>query len=281
MMTKRTGSLLGNIAASGSIQRRRMCTMDRNRCWTARCSFDGVRVPRFLYGTAWKEDATQRLAELALRQGFRGIDTANQRRHYNEAAVGRAIAAAIASGIVSAGRAVPANEVHVPRRSGSSLAVRSGGADRNASRAIVRQLACDILGWRRSTPICCTGPAQRAGWRSADWAAWRAMEAIHDSGRTSLARREQCFARAASGAVREARVRPRFVQNRCFAATGWDRSVREFCAANDIGLPGVFAADRQRQGAGASGNGPNRAAARSVRQRRLCSGSLWRSGWYR
>ena len=24
---------------------------------------DGVRVPRFLYGTAWKEDATQRLVE--------------------------------------------------------------------------------------------------------------------------------------------------------------------------------------------------------------------------
>ena len=49
---------------------------------------DGVRVPRFLYGTAWKEDATQRLTELALKQGFRAIDTANQRRHYDEAAVG-------------------------------------------------------------------------------------------------------------------------------------------------------------------------------------------------
>src|SRR5947209_17840903 len=58
-----------------------------------------VRVPRFLYGTAWKEDATQRLAELALKQGFRGIDTANQRRHYDEAAVGRAISAAAAGGV--------------------------------------------------------------------------------------------------------------------------------------------------------------------------------------
>src|SRR5438067_7170090 len=61
----------------------------------------GVRVPRFLYGTAWKEDETERLTALALRQGFRGIDTANQRRHYHEAAVGRAVAASIASGLVS------------------------------------------------------------------------------------------------------------------------------------------------------------------------------------
>ena len=61
-------------------------------------SIDGV--PRFLYGTAWKEEETQRLTELALRQGFRGIDTANQRRHYHEAAVGQAISASIASGLV-------------------------------------------------------------------------------------------------------------------------------------------------------------------------------------
>ena len=60
-------------------------------------SIDGVRVPSFLYGTAWKEQETQRLTELALRQGFRGIDTANQRRHYDEAAVGRAVASPLAS----------------------------------------------------------------------------------------------------------------------------------------------------------------------------------------
>src|SRR2546423_11397090 len=63
-------------------------------------SIEGVRVPRFLYGTAWKEDQTQRLTELALQQGFRGIDTANQRHHYNEPAVGRAISAPIANGLV-------------------------------------------------------------------------------------------------------------------------------------------------------------------------------------
>src|SRR6516165_9021989 len=62
---------------------------------------DGVRVPRFLYGTAWKEGATRPLTELALRQGFRGIDTANQRRHYDEAAVGQALGATIAGGLLA------------------------------------------------------------------------------------------------------------------------------------------------------------------------------------
>jgi diketogulonate reductase-like aldo/keto reductase len=58
-------------------------------------------IPDFLYGTAWKEDRTPALTELALRMGFRGIDTANQRRHYFEAGVGQGLAAAYRAGVVS------------------------------------------------------------------------------------------------------------------------------------------------------------------------------------
>ena len=48
--------------------------------------------PSFLYGTAWKEAETERLTLLAIEQGFRGIDTANQRKHYFEDGVGTAVA---------------------------------------------------------------------------------------------------------------------------------------------------------------------------------------------
>ena len=58
-------------------------------------------MPDFLYGTAWKEDRTAPLTELALRVGFRGVDTANQRRHYFEAGVGQGLAAAYRSGVVT------------------------------------------------------------------------------------------------------------------------------------------------------------------------------------
>ncbi len=64
-------------------------------------TIEGVDVPSFLYGTAWKEAATQELTELAIAQGFRGIDTANQRKHYDEAAVGRGITAAMAGGQIA------------------------------------------------------------------------------------------------------------------------------------------------------------------------------------
>src|SRR5437773_9156511 len=61
----------------------------------------GVSVPGFFYGTAWKEARTEDLARLALDSGFRAIDTANQRRHYVEAAVGTAASSVLSSGGLS------------------------------------------------------------------------------------------------------------------------------------------------------------------------------------
>ena len=56
-------------------------------------------LPALIYGTAWKEDDTERLVSLALETGFRGIDTANQRKHYHEAQVGNALTAAFGRGL--------------------------------------------------------------------------------------------------------------------------------------------------------------------------------------
>jgi len=38
-------------------------------------AIDGVEVPQFLYGTAWKEDQTQHLVELALESYWRLLPT--------------------------------------------------------------------------------------------------------------------------------------------------------------------------------------------------------------
>jgi hypothetical protein len=44
-------------------------------------------IARIIYGTAWKKSATAELVSLAIRSGFRGIDTACQPKHYDEPAV--------------------------------------------------------------------------------------------------------------------------------------------------------------------------------------------------
>jgi diketogulonate reductase-like aldo/keto reductase len=196
-------------------------------------SIEGVRVPRFLYGTAWKEDQTQRLTELAVQQGFRGIDTANQRRHYHEAAVGQAIAASTASGLLAR------DDLFLQTK----FTFRRGQDDRlpyDPEAPVLIQVeqsfasSLEHLGTEVIDSYLLHGPTQRVGLAPADWEAWRAMEAIHDSGRARLLGVSNVTLEQLQSLCQQARVRPRFVQNRCYAVRGWDRRVREFCAANGL-----------------------------------------------
>jgi len=59
-----------------------------------------TKIPKLVYGTAWKKDRTADLVYNAIKAGFRGIDTAAQPRHYQEHLVGDGIRRAIDEGIV-------------------------------------------------------------------------------------------------------------------------------------------------------------------------------------
>ena len=196
-------------------------------------SIEGVRVPRFLYGTAWKEDETHLLTELALRQGFRGIDTANQRRHYHEAAVGQAISASIASGLVIRDDLFLQTKFTFRRGQDHRLPY-----DPESSIPTQVEQSFDSslkhLGIERVDSYLLHGPHHSVGLTPDDWAAWRAMELIHDSGRARMLGVSNVTLEQLQLLCQEARVRPCFVQNRCYAVRGWDRKVREFCASNEL-----------------------------------------------
>src|ERR1700737_3331459 len=54
-------------------------------------TLSGKTIPPLFYGTAWKKTASASLVALALSKGFRAIDTACQPKHYQEALVGQGI----------------------------------------------------------------------------------------------------------------------------------------------------------------------------------------------
>src|SRR5512145_2239437 len=62
-------------------------------------AYNDVPVPSFMYGTAWKKEATAQLVKLAVASGFKAIDTANQLIHYQEALVGEALQTLAKQGI--------------------------------------------------------------------------------------------------------------------------------------------------------------------------------------
>ncbi len=190
--------------------------------------FDAVNLPAILYGTAWKEDETRRLVSLALARGFRGIDTANQAKHYHEAQVGEALAEAFAQGLSR-------DEVFLQTKF-----TFQGGQDHRlpydpkariaeqVRQSFARSLEHLQTQWLDSYLL--HGPSQRSGLGADDWEAWRAME--------SLPARALGISNVSLQQLQEllegARVKPAFVQNRCYASRGWDADVRAFCLKHGI-----------------------------------------------
>ncbi len=189
--------------------------------------------PDFLYGTAWKEDRTPGLTELALRMGFRGIDTANQRRHYFEIGVGEGLAAAYRAGVVT--RADLFLQTKFTYVGGQDHRLPyDPAADLSTQVAQSMGSSLEHLGTDHVDSYVLHGPASGRGWGDADAEVWAAMIKQRDAGRTRLLGVSNVSLRHLEQMAAAGAELPRFVQNRCFARLGWDREVRAFCAARRI-----------------------------------------------
>lgn len=198
--------------------------------------------PTLLYGTAWKEEHTEELTRLALAAGFRGIDTANQRKHYVEAAVGAALD--ITRSPQSGHPAVAASGLPRAELFLQTKFTYARGQDHRLPYDPAADIATQVrqsfesslghLGVETIDSYLLHGPWSGQGWSAQDRQAWSAMEQLHRDGRAgrigvSNVSLEQLKALCA----REA-IAPAFVQNRCYARTGWDREVRAFCRDRGI-----------------------------------------------
>jgi len=194
---------------------------------------EGAQVPKLLYGTAWKEERSEALTALALGAGFRGIDTANQRKHYFEVAVGKAVQAAVAAGKVTRGELFlqtkftfrDGQDDRLPYDPQAPVATQV----RQSFESSLQHFATDYL-----DSFVLHGPSSRGALTAEDIEAWRAIEALAGEGKTrhigvsnfTLAQLKELLALAS--------VAPRFLQNRCYARTGWDRDVRRLCAEHGV-----------------------------------------------
>ncbi len=190
-------------------------------------------APDFIYGTAWKEDRTPALTELALRMGFRAIDTANQRRHYFEAGVGQALAAAYHAGIVTRDDLFlqtkftyqPGQDHRLPYDSAATLSTQ-------VAQSMASSL--DHLSTSHVDSYVLHGPSSNHDWTDSDAEVWEAMRKERDAGRTRLLGVSNVSLRHLQQMAASRAELPAFVQNRCYARLGWDRAVRSFCREHKI-----------------------------------------------
>ncbi|HEY1529137.1 MAG TPA: aldo/keto reductase [Candidatus Angelobacter sp.] len=189
--------------------------------------------PDFLYGTAWKEDRTPALTELAIRSGFRAIDTANQRRHYFEAGVGQGLAATYRAGLVTRADLFlqtkftyqDGQDHRLPYDPGATLSLQ-----------VAQSMASSLehLGTDHVDSFVLHGPSSRSHWTTDDFETWQAMMRERDVGHTRLLGVSNISLSQLQQMSRAHAEPPAFVQNRCYARLGWDREVRSFCRDHNI-----------------------------------------------
>jgi len=190
-------------------------------------------IPDFLYGTAWKEDRTAELVDAALRAGYRGIDTANQRRHYFEAGVGEALTAAYRDGIVRRGELFL--QTKFTDREGQDHRLPYD-PDASLSDQVKQSMSSSLEHLRTDyvDSYVLHGPASGRFWTDDDTEVWHAMIRERDAGRTRLLGVSNVSLRHLEQMEAAGLELPRFVQNRCYARRGWNRDVRSFCLQRNI-----------------------------------------------
>jgi diketogulonate reductase-like aldo/keto reductase len=195
-------------------------------------AYNQVPLPSFMYGTAWKKEATSPLVQQAVAAGFRAIDTANQLIHYEEARVGEALQALQMKGVrretlFLQTKFTPVNgqDHRTPYEASADLTTQV----RQSFDSSLAHLHTDHL-----DSYVLHGPYSRRGLGDEDWEVWRALEELHRSGKTRMIGISNVTAGQLSLLCARATTRPMVVQNRCYAAQGWDREVREICREQGI-----------------------------------------------
>ena len=185
-------------------------------------------APSILYGTAWKEAETARLTELALRAGFRGIDTANQRKHYFEAGVGAGIAAAVDAGVVRREELFLQTKFTYARGQDHRLpfdpAAPPAEQVRQSFERSLEHLRTDDL-----DSLVLHGPERARGLTRTDREVWAAMGELLAAGRVGKIGVSNVAPDQLEGLLDGSGPAPAYVQNRCYARYGWDEEVRAIC----------------------------------------------------
>ena len=191
----------------------------------------GVKMPRIIYGTAWKKDRTADLVEKAIQAGFRGIDTACQPKHYNEPLVGAALQRIKEHGIER--EALFLQTKFTPL---SGQDPRQGPYDENSPielqvsqsfEASIKNLQTEYV-----DSLVLHSPMAP---HTLLMKVWNAMENIQKTGGARQLGISNCYhTEVIRSLYADANVKPAVLQNRFYQETGYDANLRHWCTHHGV-----------------------------------------------
>lgn len=195
-------------------------------------AYNNISIPSFMYGTAWKKEATTELVLQAMEAGFTAIDTANQLVHYDEARVGEALIRLAKQGMTrdqlflqTKFTSVNGQDHRLPYDARANLTTQV----QQSFASSLDHLHTDYL-----DSYVLHGPYYRRGLGAEDWEVWSAIEGLYDAKKTRVIGVSNVSAEQLHLLCERAAHKPMVVQNRCYAAFGWDKEVRQICRTHGI-----------------------------------------------
>jgi len=195
-------------------------------------TYNQIAVPSFMYGTAWKKEATAKWVQLAVESGFAAIDTANQLIHYEEALVGEALQALARKSVKRESLFLQTKFTSADGQDHRTPYDRDADLTAQVNQSFASSLQHLHTDYLDSYVL--HAPFSRRGLGAADWEVWAAMEALYQAGKAKMIGVSNITAAQLTALCQQAHVKPMMVQNRCFAVTAWDRQVREICRNHGI-----------------------------------------------
>lgn len=190
-----------------------------------------THMPPLIYGTAWKKEHTEALVIEAVKAGFRGIDTACQPKHYNEAGVGEALTVLKKEGFAREKLFLQTKFTPISGQDPLNIPYDKK-ADLNIQVAQSFEVSKTNLQTNYVDSLILHSPLS-----SFDdlMIVWKAMEEIEQAGEAKQLGISNIYDPKTLEALYEvASVKPAVVQNRFYQNSGYDKEIRNFCKKHKI-----------------------------------------------
>ena len=190
-----------------------------------------MKIPNMIYGTAWKKENTTNLVFEALKQGFKGIDTACQPKHYREDLVGLGLQKAYEIGIKREDLFLQTkftpidgqDQTNMPYLESDEIEVQVEKSFETSK----KNLKTDFINaYILHSPVYPGSKLQKV---------WQKMEEFYDKKEVGALGISNCYdLDVLKYLYNNAKVKPTIVQNRFYAQSSYDKELRAFCKQHNI-----------------------------------------------
>jgi len=196
-------------------------------------TISGVKMPKIIYGTAWKKKQTKDLVINAILNGFRAIDTACQPKHYQENLVGEALSHLISQKQIS--RESIFLQTKFTSLDGQDLNQPLPYDKNSPLTDQVRQSIEKSLENLKTTyldSLLMHSPMKKS---EETHEVWKIFEEYVKAGKIKVIGVSNIYSLQMLEKLWEkAEIKPSIIQNRFYAQTGYDKEIRKFCRDNGI-----------------------------------------------